>query len=401
MTVTPHPKDTAVNRAPVRGAFASEVRATIRLALPLALTQVGQLAMFTTDLMIIGRLGEDELAGAALAHTVLFTAFLIGMGVTSGVAPLTAQALGAGDERMVRRSVRVGLHAVALIALPMIAFQLYSEPILLALGQAPVITQIAVLYLSTLAWAVLPAWGFMALRGYMSALDVPNPGLWIMLAGIPVNAALAYVLVFGFAGLPALGIIGAGIATTAVNVAMLVAAALVVARHHRLNAYAPFERIWRPDWQQLRRLLAIGLPATIAFAMENGLFTAAALMAGAISATALASHQIALQVAAVVFMVPLGFGLAASVRVGERYGAGDMAGAVRAGRVAILLGIVVTTTTTLLTLSATTLLPMLFLGERSPTNAAVFDLASVLLVFAAAFFIVDGMQTILAGALRG
>ncbi|MEO0729754.1 MAG: MATE family efflux transporter, partial [Pseudomonadota bacterium] len=308
-----------------------EIRRTLRLAFPLALTQVGQVAMFTVDLMLIGRLGDTYLAAAALAHTVLFTAFIFGMGVTSAVAPLTAQAVGAGDVTMTRRSLRVGLHASVLIALPIIALQIYCEPLLLLFKQPPEVAALAVMYLSTLAWSVLPAWIFMAFRGYMSALDVPNPGLWIMLAGVPLNAALAYVLVFGAPGIPALGLIGAGIATTAVNILMCLAAIIVVMRHQTLSAAHPFERLWRPDWAQFAVLFAIGLPIAVTMTFEHGLFTAATLMAGALGATALASHQIALQVATLVFMLPMGFGLAASVRVGERVGARDWVGARRAG----------------------------------------------------------------------
>lgn len=383
------------------GALMDEVRATIVLALPLALTQIGQLAMFTTDLALIGRLGAEYLAAGALAHTILFTAFIPGMGLMSAVAPLTAQAVGANTPQMVRRSLRVGLHAALALALPMIALQVYSRPLLTLLGQDPQVSDLAVTYLHSLAWSVLPAWGFMAVRGYMSALGAPNPGLWIMLAGIPANAALAYALIYGWGPFPALGLIGAGIATSLVNAAMLTAALWVIANAAPYRAYAPLANFCRPDWEHFRKLLWIGVPVAVAFTLEHGLFAASTLMAGAISTTALAAHQIAFQVAAIVFMLPLGISMAASVRVGTPFGALDMDLARQAGFVAIGLGALVCLVTMVTTIVAAGLIPALFLGARTPETAVTYDLAAILVVYGAAFFVVDGMQTIANGALRG
>lgn len=379
----------------------AEVAATFRLAVPLALTQVGQLAMFTTDLMIIGRLGALELAAGALAHTILFAAFVVGMGLMSAVAPLTAQAVGAGDTQKIRRSLRVGLHAALFLAVPMVALQLGCRPVLNALGQDPAVSALAATYMMTLAWSVVPAWGFMAVRGYMSALDAPNPGLWIMLAGIPLNAALAYLWVFGGGPFPTLGIVGAGIATTVVNSVMFAASLAVVAGAQPYRQYAPLQRLWRADWEQFRRLIWIGLPIAVAFSLESGLFSAASLMAGAISVEALAAHQIALQIAAVVFMLPLGIGMAASVRVGTPMGRGDRIALRQAGFISLGLGSIVAVLTMIATLATTDVIPVLFLGSRTAETAATFDLATVLLVYAAAFFVVDALQCIANGALRG
>src|SRR3954471_19042476 len=134
------------------GTFAFELTETLKLALPIALTQLGQIAMMTTDLALIGRLGEDAVAAAALAHTVFFMSFTFGMGLVSAVAPLAAQAFGARDPRLVRRSLRVGLWAALLVSLPMMMLPLYGEQILLMLGQAPATARLAQQYLLGLAW---------------------------------------------------------------------------------------------------------------------------------------------------------------------------------------------------------------------------------------------------------
>src|SRR6478736_7473713 len=169
-----------------------ELTETLKLAVPMALTQLGQIAMMTTDLAFIGRLGNEAVAAAALAGTVYFISFTIGMGLVSAVAPLIAQAFGAGDPHLMRRALRTGLWAGLLISLPIMPFSFYGEDILLALGQAPVAGHFAQQYLLGLVWGVMPALWFMAIRGFMGAVNRPQPALWITLTAIPANALLVY-----------------------------------------------------------------------------------------------------------------------------------------------------------------------------------------------------------------
>src|SRR3979411_2027685 len=173
--------------------LAIELTETLKLADPIALTQLGQIAMMTTDLALIGRLGDQAVAAAALAHTVAFISFAFGMGLVSAVAPLAAQAFGARNPRLMRRALRVGLWAALLISLPMMVFPLFGEQILLMLGQAPATARLAQRYLFGLAWGITPALWFLAIRGFMGAVNRPEPGLWITLAAIPANALLAYL----------------------------------------------------------------------------------------------------------------------------------------------------------------------------------------------------------------
>src|SRR6202171_4420328 len=181
-----------------------ELAETLKLAVPIALTQLGQIAMMTTDIAFIGRLGSEALAAASLAHTVFFVSFTFGMGLMSAVAPLAAQAFGARNPRMVRRALRVGLWAALLIALPVMAFPLRGEQILLLLGQAPASAHLAQQYLFGLAWGIAPALWFIAIRGFMGAVNRPAPVLWITLVAIPSNGLLVYLLIHGAWGLPRL-----------------------------------------------------------------------------------------------------------------------------------------------------------------------------------------------------
>src|SRR4029079_19044980 len=172
------------------GHLALELTETLKLAVPIALTQVGQIAMMTTDLALIGRLGDAALAAAALAHTVFFISFTFGMGLVSAWPPLAAQAFGAREPRLVRRAVRVGLWAALIVSLPIMMLPLWGQQILLALGQAPDTAALAQQYLSGLAWGATPALWFLAIRGFISAVNRPEPGLWITLGAIPANAVL-------------------------------------------------------------------------------------------------------------------------------------------------------------------------------------------------------------------
>jgi MATE family multidrug resistance protein len=383
------------------GHWRAELTDTVRLAAPMALTQLGQIAMMTTDLVLIGRLGDAALAAAALAHTVLFAAFTVGMGLVSAVAPLAAQAYGARDPRMVRRALRVGLWSVAILGLPMTLVQFRGEAILLALGQAPETAALAGRYLMGMAWAIIPGWTFIALRSFMGAVNRPEPALWITLAAIPINAVLAYGLIFGAFGLPALDLMGAGLATAIVNAGMCVAAIVITTTRPPFKKYRILGRFWRPDWPLLAKLVAIGLPISGSLLLEYGLFAAAALLMGRIGTAAVAAHQIALQVAAILYMVPFGIATAATVRVGQAVGRRDPAGTRRAGFAALALGVGFMGAMTLVVAASRHAIPFVFLGAEAPQSGETVALAATLLVLGASFFLTDGVQTVIGGALRG
>jgi multidrug resistance protein, MATE family len=381
--------------------LAVELTETLKLAVPIALTQLGQIAMMTTDLALIGRLGEEAVAAAALAHTVFFVTFTFGMGLVSAVAPLAAQAFGARNPRLVRRSLRIGLWVALLISLPMMVFPLCGEQILSMLGQVPATARLAQRYLFGLAWGIAPALWFLAIRGFMGAVNRPEPGLWITLAAIPANAVLVYLLIHGKLGLPPLGLFGAGIATTTINFGMFLAGLWFAHSRPPFGKYQILGHIWRIDWLLMRQLIVIGAPISISFLMEYGLFAAAALLMGVISTTALAAHQIALQVTAILFMVPFGIGMAATVRVGHAVGRNDAAAVKRAGLVATLLGIALVSAMTLTVILARFAIARFFFGEAIESGSAVIELSATLLTVGATFFVADGIQTVAAGALRG
>jgi len=378
-----------------------ELAETVRLAWPIALTQLGQVAMMTSDLALLGRLGNHVVAASALAHTILFAAFVVGMGIVSAVSPLASQAYGARQPRIVRRALRVGLWAALLLGIPLSISQLYGKEILLALGQTPDAAELAERYLLGLAWCLVPAWWFIALRGFMQSVNRPEPGLWITLAAIPANALLAFALIYGEFGFPRLEMLGAGLATTTVNIGMCVAAVWVCYSRHPFKKFRVLGGFWRPDRTLFKRLFIIGAPISGTMLLEYGVFAAAALLMGRFGTAALAAHQIAITIASIMFMVPFGVSMAATVRVGHAVGRRDREASRLAGMAAIALGALFMAVMTMFVCLGRNVLPLLFLGFGIDGADETLRLSATLLLVGASFFIADGIQTVAAGALRG
>ncbi len=373
----------------------------LALALPLIGAGLAQMAIFTTDVVLIGRLGADALAAGSLGASLVFTIGFFGLGVMSAVAAIVAQADGGRDVRTARRTLRQGLWVGTAIWLPTVALLWWTEAILLLLGQSPDVSAATQPYVRACLPGLLPMLWLMALRSFLSALSRPRAVLVTTLIGVAVNAGLAWVLIFGHLGAPALGLFGAGIAASGVNLTMFLAVALFVQTDRRLRRYHLFGRFWRADWPRFREILRVGLPAGGTMLMEVGVFTAAVFLQGLIGTASLAAHQIAVQAAAITFMVPMGLSQAATVRVGLAAGQGDARGVRLAGWTAFALGLGFMALAALMFLLVPNLIVSAFIDADVAGNETVFDLAVSFLLIAAAFQLVDGAQAIGAGALRG
>src|SRR3954471_20954512 len=302
-----------------------EIRATASLAWPLILTNVSQSLIQATDVLLLGRVGARTLAAAQLGVN-LFVAFLIfGMGLVMAASPMMAKELGMrrNSLRDVRRTVRQSLWAATAITLPCWLILWQTEAILVAMGEDPSLSADAGRFAHTLQWAMLPALYYLVLRSFVAALQRPGWSLVVGLGGVACNALVNYSLIFGHFGLPALGLTGAGIGTTCTNIFMFLVMAVVVTRHRRFRRYHLFGRFWRPDWERFRAVWRLGLPIAVTLALEITVFNAAVFLMGLFGAEAVAAHAIALQLAALTFMVPLGLSQAATVRVGLAFGRRD------------------------------------------------------------------------------
>jgi len=378
-----------------------EVVATLRLAFPLALTQLAQITMSFVDVMMIGRLGPEALAGGVVGATVFFFFLLVCMGVVMAVSPSVAQAHGAADEEEVSRATRQGLWLALLLSAPLLVLFQFGEPLLRLARQEPQTAALASDYLQAIRWGAPFNLAFTALRGFCEGLGRPRPVLAITLGGSVLNVAGNYVLMYGKLGLPALGLVGAAWSSAIAMTAMALALGLYGARASALRRYHVFA--WRrPEPAALRRLFRLGAPIGMAFGLEAGLFSVSTLLVGWFGAGALAAHQVALNAASVTFMVPLGIGMAATVRVGHAVGQGDPGGARRAGWAAIGLGASFMLGSALLFWLRPGWVVWVYTGQGAvATPPEVTALAGALLGIAAVFQLFDGTQATAAGALRG
>jgi len=389
--------------AAARDAWRTEASATTRLALPIVATQLAQVSIMTVDVLFLGRLGPEALAAGALGWNLVFMVTIFGFGICMAAAPMMAQAIGRrrGQLRDVRRSMRQAFWASGLVALLGVALLSRSSLALALLGQDPAIVAVAADYVDALAWGLLPALWFMVLRQFAGALQRPRAALVAQLAALAVNVLGNWALIFGNLGMPALGVVGSGIATAIANWVSFLGLLGFVLVDRRMRRYSLLGRFWRADWPRFAELFRLGLPVAGVLLLEVALFSAAVYAIGAISTEQLAAHQIAIQCAAVTFMVPFGLAQAATVRVGLAAGAGDRDGVRRAGWTPFFLGLAFMSATALVLWALSRPIAGLFLDLSVPANAAVALVAVEFLAVAAVFQVFDGSQTIAMGALRG
>lgn len=375
--------------------------ATLKLGLPLAGAQLTQMIIYTTDTVMIGWLGARELAASVLGAQALFVVLMFGSGFAMAIMPLVAQAMGAGDVRAARRAARMGLWIATIYSLALMLPLWNMGAILVALGQEPELAQMAQDYTRILQWSLIPALYILVLRSFLSAVEHTRIVLVATITAAIVNALLNYALIFGNFGAPKLDLVGAAIASVLSN---LLALAILISYARVSEAVARFEvfvRLWRADWPAFFEVLQLGWPISLTVIAEVGLFAASSVMIGWIGTIELAAHGIALQLASLAFMIPLGLSAAATVRVGQARGQGDPANLHRAAVsvLVIALGIAFFSAALFVLLPAP--LISLFLDEANPDAANVLAFAIPLLAVAAAFQLVDSTQAVSAGLLRG
>ena len=379
----------------------TQLRGLLALAGPIAVSQVAQNSMGFVDTVMVGRLGETDLAAVSLGAAVYFGILVFALGVQVGVGPVVAQAFGARDARAVGAFGRHGLLVAALLT-PLVLAALYAVRLHVdrLIGDAAV-AELAAGYLGAVSWSVLPYLGFVALRSWVEALNRPLVVTVLSIVTVGVNALGNYVLVYGHWGAPQLGAVGTGYATSISNAFLFVSLVAYVLSQRRLRQYDVFAFAKPVERERLRELLRVGGPIGLSFGIEVGLFSATALLVGRIGATELAAHQIAIQCASMAFMLPLSVALAATIRVGNLVGAGELAQARACGWLGIAFGTSLMIVSALGFVAYPDAIIALFLGEIDAAEAPVAEIATGLLVLAAAFQLVDGLQGTAAGALRG
>jgi len=372
---------------------------TMRLAGPLAVAQLAQMAMGITDTVLLGTLGGDALAAGGLANSLFITVAVVLQGVLTSVSVLVSQARGARRDTEVPGLYWTGMLLTAALVIPAFALFSVAEPLLLAVGEPPMLARDAGIYMDALRWGApgaMLAIGLM--RAFLPAIGQGGMILWVSLAASLVNGLLCYGLVHGAWGLPALGLRGPALAEV---IAMSGGALAILIMVHGRPALRRFVAWRRPRLPVMGAMLRLGIPVGATFAVEAGLFLAVGLLIGLLGPVPLAAQQVALNIVSVSFMIPLAIAQAANVRVGHRVGARDIPGARRAGLVAIGLGAAFEAVSALTLLLAPDAIVGLYLDPALPANAGAITIALGLVNVAIVFQVADGVQSVASGALRG
>ena len=379
----------------------AELRATLALAAPLAAANLAQMAMGVTDMVMVGRLGALPLAAAGLGAMLYFTGGVVLQGILSAVAPLAAHALGGGDRRAAGRIAGAGLALAVLLAVPFVAALTSLDRLLLALGYDHALAAEIGRFLQAIAWGGPAFLGFAVLRSLLAALSHTRAVMGVLLLCVAGNAALNWVLIFGHLGAPALGVPGSGYASAINQWVILAGLALCTRMMPGIAGFHLLRSAFAPSWAAMANVLRLGLPIGGIMGVEVGVFLAAGVLMGLLGAAPLGAHQLVLNCAGISFMVPLGLGQAATVRVAYELGAGRAFAARRAGFVALALGIGFMGAMAVVLWTVPQAIIAAYIDIADPANRETVQIARRLLVIAALFQVFDGMQVIAAGALRG
>lgn len=379
----------------------THARATLALGLPLIGSSLAQMALHVTDTVMVGWYGVVALAAVVLGSSTFFILFILGAGFAKAVLPMVAAARAAGDETRIRRDARMGLWLSAAFGVLIYPVFWWSEPLLLALGQEAEVSALARDYLRIAGAGMVPALWVAVLQSWLAALGRTQVVLWVTLAAVAVNIAINWALIFGHWGFPEMGAAGAAVATVTVQVVSFLALGLYAARLPALRQYHLFQRFWKLDAPALAQVFRLGWPIGLTGIAEGGLFQASALMMGWVGTVQLAAHGIALEAAAVAFMIHVGLSSAATIRIAGFAERGEARSLRDATLVALGLSFLVAVAVIVVFVTLPEPVIGLFLDETKPESAAILTFGTTLLALAALFQLADAMQVMALGLLRG
>lgn len=380
-----------------------EAKELIKLAGPLAATQLAAMLVIVTDVMLLGHYSKDALAGSTLGLAVYLLTFQVGMGITAAVAPMIAQIRGANPNNLrdVRRVTRMGLWVCVIITIPICIALQFTTDILLFLHQKPELAEAAGQFIRPISFGVPFSLGYQTLRNSVTALDRPKAPMVVMALTILFNLIVDYGLIYGRLGMPEMGLIGSGIAGASAYAFSFIVMALIIRFTPDLHRYRFMHHLFRPDWAKFREIFRLGVPIGLTTLFEIMLFDGTTFMMGTFGTTAIAAHQIAINLSCITFMVPLGIGMAATVRIGKAAGAGNPAGVRRAGYSALLMSFLFMSSGSVLIALFPHFFAGLYLDSSNLTNAGAIMMTVSFLHIVACYQIFDGLQVTGAFALRG
>lgn len=373
-----------------------ESRLTLRLALPLMIGQLSQMLLGVADTVMVGHLGVMDLAALTFANSLFHVPFVFGIGLLTGVSVITSNSRGADDAPGARGSCRHGLYLATVLGLLLFGISWVISSNLGVFGQPPEVAVRTTGFFRILMASVVPALASIALKNHADALNRPWPPFWIFLGGVALNIGLNWVMIYGKLGCPAMGLEGAAWATLISRSMMVMGMIFWLVRAKDLREWVPYRWFRAPDFADLKRLLSVGLPASLQMTFEVTAFSLAGLIMGRFGPTAMAAHQIAITLAATAFMIPLGLSMALTVRMGEAFGAGES----KRLRLIAISGWLLAATYSVFA-AGTFFVFGKFLASLFISAPAVISLTGSLLVIVGVFQLFDSLQVASSAMLRG
>ncbi len=368
----------------------------LRMAAPLALAELGWMAMGFVDMLMVGKLGAVSLGASSLGNMVMYPIAMCGVGILLGMDTLVAQAHGAEDHKESRRALVNGVWLGLALSPPVALAVLAAIPVLRAAGANPAVLAPLVPYLKALLWGLPGLMLYSSFRHYLQSVNVVHPVMFAIVSANLVNWGGNWLLIYGHWGLPAMGLSGSGLSTSISRFYMAAVLLVTIVWHERRNGNLLLSISWLPELARVQRLIALGLPAAGQILFEGAVFGIVTALAARLDAVSLAAHGIAVQVIATTYMVPLGISSAAAVRVGQATGRQDRAGASAAGWTALFFSAGFMSVAGVALWVAPRQIAGLFIRD-----AAVVAVATGLLRIAALMELFDGLQVVATGALRG
>jgi len=383
--------------------WSGEMKALLTLGVPMALTQFVHFFIHTIDVLMIGKLGPEDLAAATLGLVVYFALWMLGLGPVVAVSPLVSQALGADltDRKDARRSVRMALWAVFALTPIVLILLLFTDPVMRALGQDPILSKKASQYVLMLAIGWPFALGIIGLRNFLAAIGKTRVPFIIAVVTTALNAGLNYLFIYGKFGFPRWELVGAGLASTLSYIICFIMFMVYIAKQEEARKFRLFERFWKPDWVRFREVIKLGWPISLTSFFEGMLFNACALVVGVIGVLELAAYQIALNVASLAFMIPMGLSMAGAIRMGLATGAQNYPAQRRAASTTLVASVVIMALLALIVMVFGSQISHLYLKPEDEGTREVTRLVILFLPLVAAFMVFDAYQVGANQLLRG
>jgi len=385
--------------------YTKEFRYNWKLAAPVMLGMLGHTFVSFVDNIMVGQLGTAELAAVSLGNSFMFIAMSIGIGFSTAITPLTAEADSSNNFIQAKSTFKHGLFLCTVLGITLFSMVFFAKPLLYFMEQPTEVVDLALPYLDLVAFSLIPLIVFQALKQFSDGLSMTRYPMYATLIANIVNVVLNYILIFGKFGFPAMGIVGAAYGTLASRFIMVVYLWLLLMKKEKSKAMVTNIKIFVLEKLMIKKIISLGAPSAMQMFFEVAIFTAAIWLSGLLGKNPQAANQIALNLSSMTFMVAMGLSVASMIRVGNQKGLHNYKELRRIAYSIFLFAIILATGFALLFLVFRHQLPKIYVDFNDAANFAdnmeVVSIAVQLLLAAAIFQITDSIQVVVLGALRG